>query len=246
MCEPLPLAEWQVDAPMNPRVLIVDENLDALATTEGWLKEAEYETTAASSFLEARAALDTEAFDVLIADVRLGAYNGIHLVLLARYRTPQIRAIVTDTAGNGSLRTDARRAGAHLFLPKPLERWELLSAVEAAAHAGESDEAVQRRWPRVTLARPWEGRIADAPALVIDVSYGGVCVETAKPQRAESGLLLRLDLVEPALSLQVRTIWAREAPSPGKWCFGAEIAGSDPAVDHSWRSVVDSFGAGTA
>jgi DNA-binding response OmpR family regulator len=226
---------------MGSRVLIVDADLDTLTSTEGWLKEAEYETTAATTFLEARAALDTGAFDVLIADVRLGAYNGIHLVLLARHRTPQIRTIVTHTATNGSLETEARRAGAHVYLPKPLTRWVLLSAVEAAAHADEDAQAVLRRWPRMRLARSWEGRIADAQARVVDVSYGGVRVELAKSQRADLGSLVRLDMVEPGLSVQVRPVWARKSPFLGAWWCGAEIADPDPAVDRRWRSLVDSL-----
>jgi DNA-binding response OmpR family regulator len=226
---------------MDPHVLIVDSDLDALATAEAWLREADYDTATASTFLEAKAALDTEAFDLLIADVRLGAYNGLHLVLLARYRTPQIRTIVTHSSENGSLEAEARRAGAHAYLRKPLARWAFLSAVEAAVHADENAQAVLRRWPRLMLARSWQARIADAQARVVDVSYGGVRVELTKPEQGELGSLLRLETVEPTLSVQVRPVWTRESPFPGTWWCGAEIAESDPAVGDRWRSVVDSL-----
>jgi CheY-like chemotaxis protein len=229
---------------MGLRVLVVDRDLDTLSSADGWLKETGYETTTATTFFEAKAALKSEAFTVLIADVRLDAYNGIHLVLLTRHRNPEIRTIVTHIARDGSLEADARRAGANVFLSKPLTRLALLGAVEAAAHVDVNVRAVPRRWPRVKLARSWEGKIADARARVVDVSYGGVRVELAKPQRSDLGPLVRLDMVEPALSLQVRPVWTREAPLPKTWWFGAEIADPDLAGVSRWRSLVDSLAPG--
>jgi two-component system, response regulator RegA len=226
---------------VNARVLIADADIETLKRAEGWLNDAGYETTSAATFLEARAALDTEAFSVLIADVRLGAYNGIHLVLLARHRSPEIRTIVTHVTRSGSLEADARRAGANVYLSKPLTRLALLSAVEAVAHTDANVQAVPRRWPRVRLARSWEGRIADVRARVVDVSYGGMCVELAKAGREDLGPLVRLDMVEPVLSVQVRPVWTRESPFPGTHRFGAEIADPDPTADTRWRSLVDSL-----
>jgi hypothetical protein len=81
---------------------------------------------------------------------------------------------------------------------------------------------------------------------MLDVSYGGVRVELAEPPRAGVGALVRLALVEPSLSVQVRPFWTRESPSPGAWWCGAEIADSDPAGNQNWRTLVDSLAAASA
>jgi CheY-like chemotaxis protein len=225
---------------MTQRVLLVDPNLDDLTAAEGWLREAAYETTAATTFLGAKAAIDAKHFDLLIADVRLGAYNGIHLALLARHRLPRVRSIVTHAARNRTLEAEARRAGAHVFIEKPLTRWSLLSAVEAAMHADAEGPAALRRWPRVRLTKSCQGRIAEEDARLLDVSYGGVRLELARPQEDRAGTLVRLDMVSPALSLNLRPVWVRRSPNRGSWWFGAEIADVDLSAANRWRSFVDS------
>jgi DNA-binding response OmpR family regulator len=226
---------------MVQRVLLVDSDVDALATAEGWLKEANYETTTATTFAGAKAAISAGPFDVLIADVRLGAYNGIHLALLARSRARQLRTIVTHAERCGALKADAHSAGARVFIAKPLTRWSLLSAVEAAAHAEDNGPAAVRRWPRVRLTKSWEGRIADEAARVLDVSYGGVRVELT--HRRDDGVdsPVNLELTEPALSVGLRPVWIRRSGLPGSCWFGAEIANVDSAEEHRWRTLVDSL-----
>jgi len=226
---------------MSPRVLIVDGDAGALATAQNWLEEAEYETTAATTFLEGKAALRADAFDVLVADVRLEAYNGLHLVLLAKLRSPQTRTIVTDASWSGSLESEARRAGTDVCLPKPVTRWNLLSAVAAALHANEGGQAVPRRWPRVKLDRCREGMVANALARILDVSYGGVRMELAAARERDLRSVVRLDMVEPELSVRVRPVWTRQSPGKGGWLCGAELADHDPSVTAIWRTLVDSL-----
>jgi len=224
---------------MGRRALIVDADLPALSATAGWLKEAGFDTVAVTTFAEGRTALDRFPFDVLVADVRLGAFNGIHLVLLARHRTPSIRAVVTYADPSPSLDIEARRAGADDFLTKPLSRDSLMMAVGPSIQPVESTFSRPRRWPRVRLSQFCEGRIADADARVLDVSYGGVRVEAPDLARDDVGSLLRLDLSQPPLSIHVRPIWLHEA-APGYCWYGAEIADPDPAAAGRWRSFVDS------
>lgn len=226
---------------MSPRVLIVDAETDSLATAQRWLADASYETTAVGTFLEAKAALRADAFDVLIADLRLEAYNGLHLVLLSKLRCPQIRTIVTDTAWNGSLESEARRAGTDVCLPKPVSRWTLLSALAAALHANEGGQAVPRRWPRVKLDGSTTGKIANALARIIDVSYGGVRMELPAAREHDLGSVVQLDMVKPSLSIRVRPVWARQSPGQSAWLCGAELVDSDPSANRLWRTLVDSF-----
>jgi len=81
---------------MAQTILIVD---DDRATREGLallLTEAGYHPLTASTVPSALQVLAERQPDVLIADVRLGAYNGLHLVAMA---PRPISTVLTERAG---------------------------------------------------------------------------------------------------------------------------------------------------
>ena len=69
---------------IRPTTLVVDSNPEELAATKEVLRRAGYQVKDATTFQEARQLLAGELPDVLIADVRLGAFNGLYLLLLSR------------------------------------------------------------------------------------------------------------------------------------------------------------------
>ena len=76
-------------------------------------------------FDEARTALRTQTFDALITDVRLGAYNGLQLAVIARDTHPEISLIVFSGYDDPVLRHDAEQLGA-TYLVKPVSSSRLL------------------------------------------------------------------------------------------------------------------------
>ena len=60
------------------------------------MREAGYGVTATADFQEAKRLLDAHGPDLLIADVRLGPFNGLHLVIRTHFRYPVFRAILLD------------------------------------------------------------------------------------------------------------------------------------------------------
>ena len=93
------------------RVLLVNTNpLERRALT-ALLCNAGYETTAAASFEEARSALDKDTPDLLIAHLRLGAYNGLHLFLRGRAENPQMAAIITTRPEDADIKMEALQFG---------------------------------------------------------------------------------------------------------------------------------------
>jgi hypothetical protein len=64
------------------------------------------------SFKSARAHLSETAYDLLVTDVRLSEYNGLHLVYLSQLAQAPPRAIVYDRGGDIALAADIHRAGA--------------------------------------------------------------------------------------------------------------------------------------
>jgi DNA-binding NtrC family response regulator len=58
------------------------------------LRETDYQVVALSDFATARAALEQQPPDLLISEVKLGAYNGLHLAIVAHVRQGATRSII--------------------------------------------------------------------------------------------------------------------------------------------------------
>jgi DNA-binding response OmpR family regulator len=65
---------------------------------------------------------------LLIADVRLGQYNGLHLVLRGKTARTKLAAIVTSAVDDPVLRSEAKQLGA-TFVVKPTTAEELRAAI---------------------------------------------------------------------------------------------------------------------
>jgi DNA-binding response OmpR family regulator len=104
------------------RVLVANENrLERCALTL-LLTGAGYETTAAATFEEARSALDKGAPDLLIAHLRLGAFNGLHLFLRGRADRPDMATIITTGPEDAEIRMEAMQFGVLCVLTRLLTR----------------------------------------------------------------------------------------------------------------------------
>jgi DNA-binding NtrC family response regulator len=99
------------------RVLMVDDDQEYLGVCTIIFRDDGHHVTACSDFNEGRRQLAEDHFDALIADVRLGAYNGLHLIALA---APSMIKIALSAFFDPVIRRDAERAGAKFFL-KPAD-----------------------------------------------------------------------------------------------------------------------------
>ena len=111
------------------QVLIVDDDEAVLGMFTGLLRNAGHEVTAFSRFEEAKAYLSKAKPDVLISDVRLGAFNGLQLVVYAKLEHPDMIAIVLTGFDDPVLRTEAAHAGAS-YLVKPIESQRILDLID--------------------------------------------------------------------------------------------------------------------
>jgi DNA-binding NtrC family response regulator len=117
----------------NPSILIVDDDPRVLDALERALKQAgQREVVALGTFDEARRALRAGRFDVLITDVRLGAFNGLQLAVLAHDQNPGIQLIVFSGFDDPVLRVEAERLGA-VYLVKPVTSRQLLELIRSRA-----------------------------------------------------------------------------------------------------------------
>jgi DNA-binding NtrC family response regulator len=111
------------------KLLIVDDDAGLLDAMHRSLRDALGTVVACSSFEEARRQLKDNRFDALITDVRLGAFNGLQLAVMARDMYPDIRLIVFSGFDDPVLRADAEQIGA-VYLVKPVGSQELLRRLE--------------------------------------------------------------------------------------------------------------------
>ena len=111
---------------MRARVLVVDDNEDYLVAIKELLECTGYETFVASSLEEGRRELRDHAPDLLILDVRLGAFNGLQLISTDQVRIP---AIVVTGFDDPVLRADASAFDAS-YVVKPVSPAGLLALIE--------------------------------------------------------------------------------------------------------------------
>ena len=89
---------------MRARVLIVDDDEVYLDGMKELLEEAGYEVSVATSYDSGKYELREHAPDLLIIDVRLGAFNGLQLISTGQVHIP---AIVVTGFDDTVLRADA-------------------------------------------------------------------------------------------------------------------------------------------
>ena len=107
-------------------VLLVEDDPSLLAGIVAALKQAGIEAKGYRGFEDARRYLSEHRPDVLITDVRLGAFNGLQLVLLFKSQQPRGRAIVFSGFDDPVLRQEAARCGAR-YLVKPVSSETILN-----------------------------------------------------------------------------------------------------------------------
>jgi DNA-binding response OmpR family regulator len=116
-------------------ILVVDENQAMVASVVSALTSAGYEASAARSFRDGIHALADTPPAMLIVGLRLGVYNGLHLLMRARADHPSLLAIMI---GPPSLfvAAEARVLGADAYLPQPLDLDALMFAVRGLLEPG--------------------------------------------------------------------------------------------------------------
>ena len=116
----------------NARILIVDDEPDALAFMQQLLEQKGYEVDLADGGEAALRLLAERAPALLITDLRMPHLDGITLLAKLRQEYRDLPSIVLTAAGDVSTAVRAMRAGAVDYLTKPVDVGALLLAVERA------------------------------------------------------------------------------------------------------------------
>lgn len=221
-------------SPMATILIVDDHRVTRLGLAE-MLADAGYSVVTTGNFQEARRILREEPPDLLIADVRLGSFNGLQLVISGHKRVP---AIVITGYADPVLEAEARRGGAD-YLVKPFDPERLLTIIREKLGTTPPQYAVPRRWRR----RPVAGltaQVGDQPARIVDVSYGGVKFEI-RPPRHESEFPQTFLLKFPnAMALQADLVWKSLLNDEMLVC-GAAVWPEESSA-RQWFGLVDTMG----
>ena len=108
--------------------LVVQPHLPHLLFVLSTLSSLQFDVTVASTFKDAKSALAAARPMLLITDVRLQEYNGLHLVLRGRSSHHGLPAIVTSEIDDPVLRLEAEQLGA-TYASLPTTSEELVAAI---------------------------------------------------------------------------------------------------------------------
>jgi two-component system response regulator HydG len=125
-------------------VLVVDDDTGMCAMLHARLSNRGFAVTTRASAADAIAAVQNEAFDVVVTDVNMKAMNGVELCRQLLEHRPQLPVILITAFGSMEIAIDAIRAGAYDFLPKPFEIDQLALAIERGATLARLREEVQQ------------------------------------------------------------------------------------------------------
>jgi hypothetical protein len=175
-----------------------------------------------------------EAPDLLVTGLRLGAFNGLHL-MLRLHATSDVPVVIVGNPEDFT--EDIVRYGGR-FVPKPIDPAMLRMLVdELLAGRTPKDPTGARTWWRKRTAL--QATVEDTSASVVEMSYGGLrLVLPVPPEQRAAPLEIRVPSL--GLSVQAVTRWSKPAGDGGTWLCGAELVASDSGALRTWRWVVDS------
>jgi CheY-like chemotaxis protein len=226
---------------MNHRVLIVDSHPLQLGVSRRALADAGYDVTVVSTFEEAKRRLASgQPLSLLVAAVRLGPYNGLHLALRARAVHPQVAIIITDQTFDIALEREARNIGAvYVAHPSPAQ----LASLAGDLLSGTTRvPASIRRWVRINLLEALPAAIGPVAGQLVDMSYGGVRLRFPSGELSDT-LPSTMELVLPdkGVAVTIHPVWARSAEHAEGWLCGGELVDSDAQSLQEWRRFVDTY-----
>jgi len=209
----------------QPPVLIVHVDPSERQTLKTALQGLDYPVITAESFQEARTLLGAVKPALVITPLKLREFNGIHLALVSRSRAPQAQVIVLGHE-DPVLRREAAAAGATYLVNADPER--------VADAARDALSKITRRWPRARVEL--DAEVGQQSARIIDVSYGGLRLET---HATDLQLNRPLPVVVGAVRVDAIPIWSKRDVEDEETCFyGATVAGG-PESHPEWQALVD-------
>ena len=114
------------------RILIVDDEANVRVVFSDVLRKQSYIVKGAKNGPEAMKAIDEEAFDLALVDLRMPHMGGIEVLENIKKRKPRIPVIIYTGYGSVTTAVEAMRKGAADYLNKPFSPEDLKSCIRKA------------------------------------------------------------------------------------------------------------------
>jgi two-component system cell cycle response regulator len=215
----------------RPRVLLVDDSAE-IRDLYALMLEQTAAVITTSSGEDALTIACTHRLDAIVLDVIMPGMDGWRTCerLKANPLTSGIPVIMLTSWDGPDVPARAERVGASAILIKPCPLERLIIAIEAAAQRRFGG---QRRWARKSVSRALPALVDNLPAHVLNLSYGGICVEVDRlPETMPKSFQIAVPTAR--VSLQADAVWTTRALEDS-WLCGAEI----PVASDEWRGIVD-------
>ncbi len=218
------------------RILVLDDDEHALSGIVELLRDAGHHVTGAATYDAAKRLLAVSPFDLLISDVRLRSFNGLHLVMQTRADHPEMAVIIITGYEDPMIELEAHRYRAEL-VRKPIRPAEFQAKVKALLGSVRR----QRRWPRKRVVGGFRVTIGGRPAAVVDVSYGGLRLEL--PDRSPLPAAFDVEVSGIGLHLEVEPVWTQNGSAASGTVVGATLSAEHTPSARTWRAIVDRLNA---
>ena len=117
------------------RVLLVDDEMELVATLAERLSMRGIETAWASDCQAAMALLDNQEFDIALLDVRLPSMNGLDLKRLMEAKRPAMKFIfLTGHGSEEDFKACTAESGPQYYLIKPVQIEVLMAKLNEISH----------------------------------------------------------------------------------------------------------------
>lgn len=214
------------------RILVLDDDEHTLAGIVELLRDAQYMVTAAATYDAAKRLLRLGTFDLLIADIHLRGFNGLHLIRQSHAEQPEMALMIITGYDEPMMEVEAGRYGAE-FVRKPIRPTEFLAAVARALQGVKR----KRRWPRKRIVGGFRVTADGRPAAVVDVCYGGLRLEIPAGQKLPASF--HVEVAGVGLHLEVEPVWCHPSADAGALVCGAALASDATPAARTWRAIVD-------
>jgi len=200
---------------------------------ERWAAADGYAAEGVSEFRGARLKLEDAPPDLLVTDVKLGAYNGLHLAIWSRGRALKTKTLLIGDP-DPVLQREAQREGAAYLIP-PLDAASFLSAVATLFSSYHPARRSVRK--RVCFDVTVDGVLAS----VVDLSYEGLRLEVPEAEGFMLPPVLTIKVPSYDTPWRVNRVWLGRSADAARSALvcGAMLPQTDNETLAAWRRLVD-------
>lgn len=119
-----------------PKVLLVDDEEDIIWGLSRTLTRAGYDVLTALSGEGALTTLQTQPVDILITDIKMPGMSGLDLIVEAKRKYPNLKAVVMTARGSEELMRETAERGAVEYIEKPFDLDAFINVIAKAREEG--------------------------------------------------------------------------------------------------------------